>query len=193
MKRNFDQIHVVSFVMLDNPELVREVGRTVLIQGMGIKQAERPSWYPYKWSNNVKTQAVWKMAVTILIVELINLNSTGVCASLIGRSEMDYYGLSRRTSSEPFAPGAPLPWSCVTDSHWKILGEHLYPSRILEVQCMSDTCWYGHYNCTSVVVSVQVLKLCLAARCSDHRIPTTLRRSWLFVDVDMSVGCQCTR
>ncbi|KAK6171956.1 hypothetical protein SNE40_018374 [Patella caerulea] len=132
---------------------------------------------------------------TFVLAIVLKAETVYVGATLMngGTEAVDFFSLNKRTTSEPFAPGAPLPWSCRRDSHWKLLGENHYPSRLFEVQCLSDTCWYGHYNCTSVYGSVQVLKLCLATRCSDHRVPVSLRRNWQFVDVDVSVGCQCMR
>ena len=85
-----------------------------------------------------------------------------------------------------------LPWACRQRWTWRFLGEHVYPSRLYEAVCEGRTCWYGHYNCTPITHTLQVLQFCLRG-CNDQRVPYLLRSHWQWTDVNVTVGCQCVR
>lgn len=101
--------------------------------------------------------------------------------------------VSKRTMMQAsFSSQSSLPWNCAQQGRWRLLGERFYPSRIREIECLSSTCWYEHYNCTTVHYSALILHMCNRPYCNDHRVPLPLRSSWEFTNFLVHVGCMCS-
>ncbi|XP_070178144.1 protein trunk-like [Littorina saxatilis] len=99
---------------------------------------------------------------------------------------------SSRCNMPDLVMGNNLPWTCQQRFSWRYLGEHIYPSRLSEVACEGSQCWHGHYNCTPILYTLSVLEFCLNG-CFDQRVPSPLRSRWRWLDLNVTVGCQCVR
>lgn len=94
--------------------------------------------------------------------------------------------------SEPFSTDIELPWQCDYNYYWRDLGEMYFPRHIKEVRCLNTTCWYGHYRCVPAKHTARVLTRSLEGD-QDGNLPFTLRLDWKFENVDLTVGCMCSR
>ena len=90
--------------------------------------------------------------------------------------------------------GESLPWICPQRREWRSL-HGVYPTRVLDTICESNTCFFGHFNCSRVTYTTQLLQLCYNSTCSgrDSRVPYNFRSSWRFVERQMTAGCMCSR
>lgn len=114
----------------------------------------------------------------------------------------DDFEINKRTSSRCHNPDVfrdDLPWTCRQTWRWRHLGEQRYPSRIYEAVCEESSCYYGHYRCTPVTYTLKILQVCPNACEDDERVPYPLRTMprmrtrWQYTDVNVTVGCMCTR
>lgn len=86
----------------------------------------------------------------------------------------------------------PLPWECFQRRRWRTLHGNVYPDRLYETVC-EGSCMNGHYNCTPVKYTTHVVQFCSNGQCSDERTPPVYRNVWRFLDLEVTVGCACTR
>lgn len=86
----------------------------------------------------------------------------------------------------------PLPWECYQRGRWRTLHGNVYPDRLYETVC-EGSCMNGHYNCTPVKYTTHVVQFCSNGQCSDERTPSVYRNVWRFLDLEVTVGCACTR
>ncbi|BFZ01401.1 hypothetical protein BsWGS_04440 [Bradybaena similaris] len=86
----------------------------------------------------------------------------------------------------------PLPWECYQRGRWRTLHGNVYPDRVYETVC-EGSCMNGHYNCTPVKYTTHVVQFCSSGQCSDERTPSIYRNVWKFLDLEVTVGCACTR
>lgn len=117
-------------------------------------------------------------------------------STLTGKITADNFAFSvdkrtGRCSPDTFI-GNDLPWTCRQGWAWRHLGENVYPSRVYEAVCEGSTCMYGHFNCTPISYTLQVLQACPNG-CQDMRVPQRLRNRWEWSDLSVTVGCMCSR
>ena len=94
--------------------------------------------------------------------------------------------------SEPFSTDIDLPWQCEYEYFWRDLGELHFPRHLKEVRCLNTTCWYGHYRCVPAKHTARILTKSLGGD-EDGNLPFPLRLEWKFDNIDITVGCMCSR
>lgn len=94
--------------------------------------------------------------------------------------------------AQPFSTDIDLPWQCEQEYFWRDLGEMHFPRHLKEVRCLNTTCWYGHYRCVPAKYSARILTRS-ADGDDDGNVPFPLRLEWKFENVDITVGCTCSR
>ncbi|XP_075166871.1 trunk [Haematobia irritans] len=92
------------------------------------------------------------------------------------------------------------PWECASKLTWLDLGINYFPRYIRSVECISNSCWYGHYNCKPKSFTIKVLrrkhgscirineKLLLLT--SEH-FSTDYTELWVWEEVSVNFCCDC--
>lgn len=97
---------------------------------------------------------------------------------------------------EALLPSAnePLPWACTQRQQWISLESNTFPNRLRQTICEGQGCMNGHLDCTPVIYTAQLVKVCSTdEECYDERVPINFRGQWKFLDYNVTVDCACTR
>jgi len=87
----------------------------------------------------------------------------------------------------------PRDWKCREMEAWRDLGNAHYPRYIREVRCAGTTCFNGFYACREQTYQTHVLTARRSSTATSFvpSLPLTLRQSWMFETLPVSVGCLC--
>ncbi|WAR22379.1 TRUNK-like protein [Mya arenaria] len=87
----------------------------------------------------------------------------------------------------------PSDWTCVSQMRWRDLGDLHYPRFIREAVCLASNCFNGFYSCRPASYSLSVLTYRQGRPVTQEEaiLPSTLRSTWMFDSVDITVGCEC--
>lgn len=92
------------------------------------------------------------------------------------------------------------PWECSSKLTWIDLGLQYFPRYIRTVKCISQKCWYGHFNCKPKSFTIKILKKksgsCI--RISDKLLMLTLEEFsseytelWVWEEIAINFCCDC--
>lgn len=84
-----------------------------------------------------------------------------------------------------------VPWHCNTQIFWRDLGSLHYPRFVKEILCSGGSCYHGFYSCRPVSYTVRVLTARENEDGFEIALPRSLRDDWRFMDLEISVACQC--
>lgn len=88
----------------------------------------------------------------------------------------------------------PAPWTCQTSDIWLDLGQGFFPRLVRSVECSSNKCWFGHFQCRPKHYTIKVLKKkedeCIRVN-SATGIPR-YQDFWKEVSYQITVDCQCS-
>lgn len=91
-------------------------------------------------------------------------------------------------------------WDCEAKIAWSDLGLDYYPRYLRSVECLSKSCWYGHYACKPRSFTVKVLKR-RRGQCvfSDGKskvgidgLPRDLKELWVWEERAVNFCCDCS-
>lgn len=91
------------------------------------------------------------------------------------------------------------PWRCEAMVRWIDLGVEYFPRYLRTVECMKNTCWYGHYECVPRSFTVKILRRkhgkCM--KTIEHNfgnigLPNELKQLWIWEERAVNFCCDCS-
>lgn len=92
------------------------------------------------------------------------------------------------------------PWECASKLTWMDLGINYFPRYIRSVECISNSCWYGHYNCKPKSFTVKVLRRkngsCIRVNdklllLTSENFSSDYTELWVWEEVSVNFCCDC--
>ena len=139
-----------------------------------------------------------EIVVRPLAVECPDESGTGYHRSgfrfLVGDQPVNRF--KRQMNFDPntglYSPDVDLPWTCRCNYRLVDLGENVIPRYVTDAECVSGSCWYGHYYCLPIETQQTVL-VGHSLNCVDRRLPVDLRNKYVLQTISVKAGCRCGR